>query len=228
MLTLASNSPRRRQLLALTGLPFSICPVEIDERPNPNEPPDQYVLRLAAHKARAATACPGEIILTADTTVADGDRILGKPEDAEEARAMLRDLRYRRHTVFTAIGVSDLRSGELLTDLCATHVWMRNYSDAEMEAYIATGDPFDKAGAYAIQHPDFHPVERIEGCYACVVGLPVCHVIRALARFGLHATTDAAAACPEYLNIDTPCPAVETILGGQNGGTGQRFSKDKK
>lgn len=228
-LVLASNSPRRRQLLALTGWSFSVRPVDIDESPLPGEPPAAYVLRLADSKARAAGALagPGEIILTADTTVADGDRILGKPVNAAEARAMLRALRGRAHTVYTAIGVCLPASGteapNITTDLCATQVWMRSYTDADVEAYIASGDPFDKAGGYAIQSETFRPVERIEGCYACVVGLPVCHVVRALAGAGMQPpAADVAAACARELTPGSPCPALEDIfrasLSGEPGG----------
>ena len=200
-LVLASNSPRRRRLLALTGWTFSVRPVDVDERPLPGEAPDGYVLRLAESKARAAgkDAVPGQVVLTADTTVADGAVILGKPADAAEARQMLRDLRGRTHTVYTAIAVLrnqisgtaaasgasiDYRAEppHVLTNLCATQVWMRSTTDDEIENYIASGDPFDKAGAYAIQNPEFQPVEQIEGCYCCVVGLPVCAVVRALAQ----------------------------------------------
>lgn len=213
-LRLASNSPRRRQLLSLTGIPFTVHPVDIDERPLPGEAPSDYVLRLAQDKARAALgeARPGEIILTADTTVADGDRILGKPSDPAEAREMLLSLGGRAHAVFTAIGVSDSSTGRLLVDLCSTTVWMRAYTPVEIEDYIASGDPFDKAGAYAIQNQVFRPVERIEGCYACVMGLPVCHVLRALREFGLHSASDIANTCPQYLEIDSPCPLTSRIL----------------
>jgi MAF protein len=227
-LILASNSPRRRHLLALTGWAFSVRPVDIDERPLPDEPPAEYVLRLAASKARAAgaQASPGDILLTADTTVADGPHILGKPEDASEARAMLRSLRGRAHMVYTAIGVFHAgAAGEtpsVRTDLCATRVWMRDYSDAEIEVYIASGDPFDKAGGYAIQNETFQPVERIEGCYACVVGLPVCHVVRALSPYGLQPAADVAAACAHELAPDSPCPVFEEIYrasqSGESGG----------
>jgi MAF protein len=235
ILTLASNSPRRRQLLALTGWPFTVRPVDIDENPHPAEPPDRYVRRLAAGKARAAgrLGAPGEVILTADTTVADGSQILGKPEGAEEARAMLHSLKGRRHTVYTAIGalrVPDAPSPpvEPVTDLCATHVWMRDYTDEEIEAYIASGDPFDKAGGYAIQHPEFHPVARIEGCYACVVGLPVCHLIRLLQGFGFPLPERVEWICPEVASVqaalspDTPCPALEEILKGRRDESGGR------
>lgn len=206
--------------MSITGWTFTTRPVDIDESPLGGEAPEQYVLRLAKTKALAAGLNPGEVVLTADTTVADGAQILGKPADAPEARAMLRGLRGRQHTVYTAIGVrggllSDNSPDQVITDLCAAQVWMRDYSDGEIEEYIASGDPFDKAGAYAIQHPEFKPAERIEGCYACVMGLPVCHVLRALAQFGLKPDPSAASLnklCPDILAIDSPCPAYEDIV----------------
>ncbi len=218
-LVLASNSPRRRQLLALTGWAFTVRPVDIDERPLPGESPLDYVLRLAETKARAAaaTAGPDELILAADTTVADGERILGKPDDADMARAMLRSLRGRDHCVYTATGVADA-AGRLATKACETRVWMRDYTDAEIEAYIASGDPFDKAGAYAIQNTIFQPVERIDGCYPCVVGLAVCCVVDVLARFGLTPPVDVTAGCPFHLETDTPCLVYERLLGEEQGG----------
>jgi predicted house-cleaning NTP pyrophosphatase (Maf/HAM1 superfamily) len=97
--------------------------------------------------------------------------------------------------VYTAIGVYDPHIERLLTDLCATRVWMRSYSDAELEAYIASGDPFDKAGGYAIQNPEFHPVERIEGCYDCVMGLALCSVVDTLRQFGLTPPLDVMCEC---------------------------------
>lgn len=222
-LLLASNSPRRRMLLSFTGWTFSVRPVDIDERPLPGEPPSDYVLRLAEQKARAAGqyALPGQLILAADTTVADGEQILGKPADAAEAREMLRRLRNREHAVYTAIGVADAQAGRLLTDLSATRVWMRDYSDAEIEAYIASGDPFDKAGGYAIQNPDFHPVERIEGCYPCVVGLPVCAVVRTLAAFGLTPPVNVAEDCPTHENMGRPCPVYQRLMTVEQGDAGQ-------
>lgn len=218
-LILASNSPRRRQLLSLTGWDFSVRPVDIDERPLPGELPADYVHRLAEAKARAAgaQARSGEIILAADTTVADGSMILGKPSGPEEARQMLRGLGGREHSVYTAIGVSDAHHRRVLVDVCHTRVWMRSYTADEIEAYIATGDPFDKAGAYAIQHTGFHPVERIEGCYACVVGLPVCRVIPSLALFGLPPVGELTGACERALRTNSPCLVYERTLNGAYG-----------
>ncbi len=197
------------------------------------EPSAAYVLRLARSKAHAAVgqSQTHEMILAADTTVADGDLILGKPSGPEEAREMLRSLRGRDHMVYTAIGVADPSSGRLETDLCAARVWMRDYSDEEVEAYIASGDPFDKAGGYAIQNLMFHPVERIEGCYACVVGLPVCQVARLLQDFGLQPDANIAADCSKHLALNAPCPVSQNILGGRSSemrsGARQDEGKDK-
>jgi septum formation protein len=217
-LWLASNSPRRRQLLALTGWEFTVRPVDIDENPLPGEAPADYVLRLAETKARAAGrfALAGDLVLAADTTVADGNRILGKPESSEDACAMLRDLRGRDHRVYTAIGISDPRAGRLITDLSISCVWMRDYSDEEIDAYIASGDPFDKAGAYAIQSRSFHPVDHIEGCYPCVVGLPVCQVVRVMAQFGFTPPNPVTATCSHHLATNTPCMVYQNIIEDGN------------
>lgn len=212
-LVLASNSPRRREILALTGLAFTTRPVDIDERPLPDEQPMPYVLRLAQSKALAARqqAAADEVLLTADTTVAVDGRILGKPQDADDARAMLDVLRGRDHWVYTAVGVSTAQ--ELRTELCATQVWMRPYTSAEVETYIASGDPMDKAGAYAIQHPGFHPVMRLTGCYAGVMGLPLCQVMPLLAAFGLSPAQDVTAGCAVHLIENTACAVAAWMEG---------------
>jgi septum formation protein len=228
VLLLASNSPRRRQLLGLTGWDFEVGPVDIDESPRPGEDPADYVLRLAEHKAQAAKpfAKPGQLVLAADTTVADGKVILGKPENPADARRMLAALRGRDHRVFTALAVLDPATGRMQTDLSDTKVWMRQYSDSEVEAYLDSGDPFDKAGAYAIQHAGFHPVERIEGCFAGVVGLPLCRVVAALRDFGLSPSQDVTGDCQTGLNSNC---AVARILqneeAGASGGRGQGKEK---
>lgn len=216
MLVLASNSPRRKQLLNVGGWTFLVLPAEIDERTLPGENPLAYVLRLAESKARlVAGRAPAEaLIVAADTTVVDrtelGEVILGKPADAVEAEAMLRRLRGRTHLVYTGLAVFRPSDGSLLTDWCATAVPMRAYTDAEMQAYIASGDPFDKAGAYAIQHPDFRPVENLDGCYANVMGLPLCHLTRTLGRLGIHPSVDVPAGCQELLHYE--CPVFNQVL----------------
>lgn len=198
---LASNSPRRRELIRLAGWEFQIVPADVDEMPLPGEAADSYVLRLAEDKARAAAEMveAGKLIVAADTTVADGADILGKPADADEARRMLVSLRGREHQVYTALAVFDPSSGEMVTELAATDVPMRDYTDDEIEAYIATGDPFDKAGSYAIQHPEFSPVTKLTGCYANVVGLPLCHLARAMRQFGRQPVGDLPVGCQSHL-----------------------------
>lgn len=214
VLTLASSSPRRRELMAFGGWRFDVRPVSVDETPRPGEPPLDYVLRMAVTKACAASALlqPGGIAVGADTTVVvDGD-ILGKPADPEEAAAMLRRLRGRTHAVHTAIAVLPAGAAEPETDLCTTLVPMRAYSEAEIAAYVASGDPFDKAGGYAIQNAAFRPVESISGCYANVVGLPVCHLVRTLRRAGVETTGDVPGGCRRQLGYD--CSVHPAILAG--------------
>jgi septum formation protein len=215
MLVLASNSPRRKRLLSLTGLAFTVIPAEIDERQLAGEMPDDYVLRLAEKKARAVAikAPPRSLVIAADTTVADAGEILGKPRDEQEAQRMLRRLRGHEHQVYTALAALCPSDGELVCDLCLTDVPMRDYSDEEMYAYIATGDPLDKAGAYAIQHAGFRPVKNLQGCYANVVGLPLCHLERVLASFGVHPKNDLSVACQQALGYR--CPIFEQVLSGK-------------
>jgi septum formation protein len=203
-LILASTSPRRKQLLGLGSWQFNILPSDVDETPLKGETPQDYVLRLAEDKARAvgSQATNGEIIIAADTIVADGDTILGKPVDAQDAFAVLKSLRGRSHQVYTAVAVYDPKSEKMLTDLAHTAVPMRDYSDAEINDYIATGDPFDKAGSYAIQHPGFRPVDKLTGCRANVVGLPLCHLERLLKQNGINPTADIPQACQSSLQYD--------------------------
>lgn len=205
VLTLASTSPRRRQLLTLIGWKFEVISADIDESSLQGETPADYVIRLAACKARACAEYfrgignhTVRLIVAADTAVVDGSNILGKPVDEAEAMYMLQRLRGRIHQVFTGIAILSCNEA-LLTDVCITEVPMRSFSEQEMGAYIASGDPMDKAGAYAIQHPLFRPVESLSGCYANVMGLPLCHLERALIKLGLQANVDVAQACQDYL-----------------------------
>jgi MAF protein len=147
-------------------------------------------------------------VIAADTTVVDGNQILGKPVDNEDAGRMLRQLRGRTHQVYTAIAV--LQNGNLLVECCGTDVPMRDYDDAEMRAYIESGDPLDKAGAYAIQHAGFNPVEYLQGCYANVVGLPLCHLVRTLRKFNIHLAANVPAGCQAALGYE--CPIFEVVL----------------
>ncbi len=216
VLLLASNSPRRRQLLALGEWEFEVFPANIAENPLPGESPAHYALRLAEAKARAAAAQaePGRLVVAADTIVVDqtssGPEILEKPSSPSDAFRMLAQLRGRAHQVYTALAVYDPVQERLCTDICLTDVPMRAYTDAEIQAYIASGDPMDKAGAYAIQNDPFHPVDHLEGCYASVMGLPLCHLLRTLRRFGVYPTLDLPHACQEAIHYD--CPVYEEIL----------------
>lgn len=215
---LASNSPRRRQLLSLGGWMFTALVPDTDESRLPGESPAEYVVRLAETKARAvASQAHGEnIIIGADTAVVDGETILGKPVDATEAAQVLRRLRGHIHQVYTGIAALRATDGKLVTDLCITDVPMRNYSDEEIDAYVRTGDPLDKAGAYAIQHPWFQPVEKMEGCYASVMGLPMCHLVRVLQRLGLSPAKDVPAGC--QTSLEYHCPVSSAILRGEQAG----------
>ena len=212
ILLLASNSPRRKQLLALGNWNFNIVVSDVDESQLADETPKDYVLRLAQAKALAVVekAHPENIIIGSDTAVVDGNEILGKPKDEMDAVRMLKQLRGHTHQVFTGVAVYRVDGATMLTELCVTDVPMRNYSDDEIQAYVKTGDPLDKAGAYAIQHPDFQPVESMSGCYASVMGLPMCHVLRTLKKLDVYAMADVPLGCQTLLNYQ--CPVSNEIL----------------
>lgn len=218
VLLLASNSPRRQQLLALGGWTFRVAAADVDESHRTDESPHSYVLRLAEAKARAAakSARGEQIVIGADTTVVDGGRILGKPSGAAEAASMLKQLRGHSHSVYTGLAALRLADGKLVTDLCVTDVPMRAYSDEEIEAYARSGDPLDKAGAYAIQHASFNPVESLAGCYASVMGLPLCHLVRTLRQLDLPPAADVPMNCQTFL--DYQCPVSPAILRGEQVG----------
>jgi septum formation protein len=178
MLVLASQSPRRREILSLAGIGFTTRAVDVEETRLAGEDPRQHVLRLAREKAMAVTSVQGETILAADTVVVVDHHLLGKPESGERAAWMLRLLAGREHEVITGIC---LRAGErLLVDAESTRVRFVAMSDEEIERYVASGEPMDKAGAYAIQGLASKFIDRIEGCYFNVVGLPVALVYRRL------------------------------------------------
>lgn len=192
-LILASQSPRRRALITLLDLPVRVLTADVDEESVDHEDPRENVVRTASLKARAVAAQIEEaIIIAADTTVASDGEMLGKPANAQEARQMLRRLRGRVHQVHTGLAVIRMPSGRQINAVSSTDVLMRNYDDDEIEAYIRSGDPFDKAGAYAIQHRGFHPVAQIRGCYSNVVGLALCQLYGALQELGVSAALDVA------------------------------------
>ena len=182
---LASSSPRRYELLTATGLPFEVARPDIDETPHPNESTDSYVLRLSREKARAVGKTHSGIIISADTTVVDDGAILGKPVDTADAIAMLLRLRNRSHVVHTGLTVYDTEIGTASTELTTSQVIMRNLTDSEIDAYVASGDPMGKAGSYAIQNTEYRPVAELDGCYTNVVGLPLCTLCKLLNEQGV-------------------------------------------
>jgi septum formation protein len=180
MIVLASRSPRRAELLRSAGFEFVVRTADIDETPIPGEAALEYACRLAEEKNLAVQSGPGEIILAADTVVVLGSEIMGKPADAADARRMLVALSGRKHEVITAISI---RSGQrILNDSESTAVWFSALSEDEIESYIASGEPMDKAGAYGIQGIASRYIDRIDGSYTNVVGLPVAMVYRRLAE----------------------------------------------
>jgi septum formation protein len=183
-LILASNSPRRKRLLQQIGLPFRSLPSEVDENQAPGEPPVKAVL-LAEKKAKAVYAQSKESwILGADTMVVVGGRILGKPRDHEDIHSMLSRLSDKEHEVITGFCVLD-PSGEVAhSEAITTLVKMKRLSKGEINAYVATGEPFGKAGSYAIQGVGAFMVESISGSYTNVVGLPVCALVKSLLALG--------------------------------------------
>ncbi len=204
--------------MALGDWNFSVAVTNVDETQRPGEAPGDYVSRLAEDKARAAAprATSREIVVAADTTVVDGGAVLGKPQDAVEATAMLRQLRGRVHKVYTGLALLNMSTGQFVRDVCVTDVPMRAYSDAEIDRYVQTGDPLDKAGAYAIQHDEFHPVASMNGCFASVMGLPLCHLLRLLEKLGLARDDRVPSRCQTTLNYS--CPVSGAILRGEQPG----------
>lgn len=190
-LVLASGSPRRRQLLAELGLAFEVRPSDVDESALPGETPEAMVERLAIAKAGARIA-PGEVVLAADTIVVVDGRILGKPVDASDAISMLAAIAGREHEVFTgvAVAIAALESPRrVAVRIARTAVRMRALSVTEIADYVATGEPLDKAGAYAIQGLGSTLVASISGNYTNVVGLPIPAVVDCLRDLGLDLAT---------------------------------------
>ncbi len=176
MLILASQSPRRRELLTIAGFDFIVRARPVTEIRAPGESPEAYVRRLAREKAEAARSAAHEIVLGADTTVVVDEHVLEKPIDAEDARRMLRLLSGREHTVMT--GIALLHGDRSIVDVESTRVHFVKMSEAEINAYVSSGEPMDKAGAYAIQGLASKFIDRIEGCYFNVMGLPLALVYR--------------------------------------------------
>jgi septum formation protein len=183
-LVLASASPRRRELLAAAGFPVHVDPVDVDEQPRAGERPEDYVERVAAAKAAAGRARhPDDAVIGADTTVVIDGEMLGKPTDDDDAARMLRRLSGRRHEVLT--GVTVLAGNRTSTRAERTQVWFAELTARDIAWYVASGEPRDKAGAYAIQGLAGRFIPRIDGSYSNVVGLPVSAVWKMLREAGL-------------------------------------------
>lgn len=218
---LASKSPRRKELLKNLIESFLVINPAIQEDQKAGEFPREYVLRVAREKALAAGAqispeLEGEwIVLAADTIVVDGDKILGKPIDDKDAARILKELRGKCHQVYSGIAVLDLGRGAIKTNSVCSEVLMRDYTDKEIESYIASGDPLDKAGAYAIQNPTFNPAPDFQNCYANVMGLPLCHLSVLLKDLDGNGYQNVAARCQESINYQ--CPVYAEILSPVNG-----------
>jgi septum formation protein len=204
-LILASASPRRRELLARLGIPFEVVPAGVDESvPEVPEDPVQLARDLAhAKAAEIAATRPGYLVLAADTIVVLDGRILGKPGSEAEAWQTLGALRGRPHYVITGVAVA--RGADIRVDYVLSTIHMRDYGDDEITDYIASGDPFDKAGSYAIQHERFRPVERYEGCYCNVVGLPLILTWQLLLQAGVPV--------PDLASLDLPDQCRHCPLG---------------
>jgi septum formation protein len=185
-LILASSSPRRAEILANAGLPFSVLSSAVDESPYPGESPVTLVQRLASAKADLVTAraVGPAIVLAADTVVVLDDKILGKPNSLEDARHMLQQLSGRTHSVLTGVALVRLPDGERRQFIESTLVHFQPITDEELSSYLATEEPYDKAGAYAIQGRAGRYIPRIEGCYFNVVGLPLSRVLTELHTLG--------------------------------------------
>lgn len=182
-IVLASSSPRRRQLLDMLRVPYRALAPEVDESVLDGEAPEHYVVRVARAKARAAVArAPGEVVLAADTTVVLAGEMFGKPAGPEEAVAMLERLQGRTHEVMTAVAVA--RDGRTEHAIDVSHVTFRPADRATLAAYVSTGEPLDKAGAYAIQGLGAPLIERVEGDFFGVMGLPLRLALDLLGRFG--------------------------------------------
>lgn len=197
-------------MLAVMGLEFEVQPSDVDEFQIAGESPAQAAERLSELKAWAVTNHRHCIIIAADTLVVVDDLVLGKPDSAQQAIDMLNRLRAREHTVYTGLSVINTSVGAICRQVAATPVVMRDYSDREMQAYVATGDPMDKAGAYAIQNMKFNPVARILGCYTNVIGLPICHLYRALLQMGIETPRHPLSCCSR--SVQSGCPWAQSIL----------------
>ncbi|MDX1664650.1 MAG: Maf family protein [Candidatus Promineifilaceae bacterium] len=211
---LASASPRRQALIQLLQRPVEVCVADVDESSVSDPDPAVDVVETARLKAEAVAQELVEpaLIVAADTTVALHGEILNKPASPAAARRMLNRLRSHTHHVHTGLVLLDTERGQIQQTVSTTAVTMRNYSEEEVAAYVATGDPMDKAGAYAIQHRGFRPVARLDGCYSGVVGLSLCRLSEALAKMGVVVNLPVATEQHDYRNCTTCLALLDGLL----------------
>ena len=212
---LASSSPRRRELIAWMNIPYEVISANIDESLQIGELPINHVRRLAREKAEKIfhDTRSTSLILAADTIVIKDDCILGKPRDRIHATEMLQDLKGKIHQVVTAICIIQ-PDGKMMQDLCISNVQMREYSDQEILNYVTSGDPMDKAGAYAIQNGSFNPVTEFYGCFASVMGFPFCHIERNLRKIDGYNCVPTADVCQN--NLCYSCSIFSRVLDGED------------
>lgn len=216
---LASGSPRRKELLGLIGLEFDVKPADVDESLSGEESPSDYVSRVSKSKALATKPFVNQdcVVISADTCVVHKGDILGKPKSTVEAVDVLQSMRSISHTVISGLSLYIGSGEQVFEDLATTEVEMRNYSDDEIQKYVRSGNPMDKAGSYAIQHEEFHPVENVTGCMANVIGLPLCHLTRTMLKADIDVSNsfgeDVAQNCQAYFNYD--CLVFEQVLQGE-------------
>ena len=185
-LILASASPRRREMLRMLGVAFTVLQSDVDESPRAGESPEAYALRLSEAKARAVAAVrPGRWVLGADTIVTIDGELLGKPRTPDEARGMIRKLSGRAHTVITAFTLFNSERAEPIRRAVSSQVRFKEIPDDELEWYVATDEPYDKAGGYAVQGKASVLVAEVHGSWTNVVGLPLCELVEALKGLGL-------------------------------------------
>lgn len=218
---LASRSPRRKDLLRNLIDSFLIISPDIREARERGESPEDYVVRISELKAQAVWRMVKSpegsdwVIIAADTIVVDDDRILGKPVDEIQAVQMLTELRGRIHEVCSGLAVYDIARDEIRNTIVTSNVLMREYTDEEIRVYVSSGDPMDKAGAYAIQNHQFDPAPDFSECFANVMGLPICHLASLLHEMGYPVDSLVAERCQK--SIGYQCPVYSSILAGVNG-----------
>jgi 23S rRNA (uracil1939-C5)-methyltransferase len=211
-LTLASASPRRRELMDILGLEFTVTPADMLEEPIPGESPVDMVRRLSLEKAQAVAAnMESGLVVGADSTVVFEGQAVGKPVDDDDARRMLRQLSGTTHHVSTGITVIDAASGKTLSDAMTSQITLRELSEQEIEASIASGVPRDKAGAYAVQDTELRPASDWEGCYNNIVGLPVCRLLEMLQELGYQLPMGWKV--PNEITCDDDCPTIAASQG---------------